>query len=133
MEHLFLTAPIAQKLWKQFANVAGIQLEGKHLKQLILTWWDCPGPAKLRRVFQAVLAIVMWELWKRRNAIRHGNDYSFNWMLHQSLQTIAQVIKSNYSWLSTTPPYWNDMVEVLANYRPRLYYQKVVWKPRGEG
>lgn len=133
MEHLFLTTSIAQKLWKQFADVAGIQVEGKHLKQLILTWWDCPGLAKLRRVFQAVLAIVIWELWKRRNAIRHENDYSFNWMLHQSLQTIAQVIKSNYSWLSITPPYWNDMVEVLANYRPRLYYQKVVWKPRGKG
>lgn len=39
MSHLFLTAPTAQKLWKQFVNFKGIQVEGRHLQQLIYAWW----------------------------------------------------------------------------------------------
>ncbi|KAH0713632.1 hypothetical protein KY289_009591 [Solanum tuberosum] len=37
--HLFLTAPIATKLWRFFANYAGINIEGMHLQQLINAWW----------------------------------------------------------------------------------------------
>jgi len=37
--HLFLTASIATKLWRFFANHAGINIEGMHLQQLINAWW----------------------------------------------------------------------------------------------
>ncbi|KAH0701736.1 hypothetical protein KY290_016740 [Solanum tuberosum] len=46
MQHLFLTAPIAQKLWKHFASCAGISIEGVQLQQLITIWWDWPGQYK---------------------------------------------------------------------------------------
>ena len=38
-EHVFLTSPIAHKLWKNFAFCAGIELDGVHLQQLINSWW----------------------------------------------------------------------------------------------
>lgn len=35
MEHLFLTSPIAQDLWKYFAAYVGIRVEDTHLQQFI--------------------------------------------------------------------------------------------------
>lgn len=55
MEHLFLTAPIAKKLWKQFVCFASIQIKGMHLQQFIYSCWDFQGPnslGKSRRPFQ---------------------------------------------------------------------------------
>lgn len=46
MHHLFLTTPIAQKLWEQFVNCAGIQVQGKHLQQLIYSCWNYQVPYK---------------------------------------------------------------------------------------
>ncbi|KAH0730009.1 hypothetical protein KY289_001197 [Solanum tuberosum] len=38
MEHLFLTAPVAIKLWKHFADFVGIVVEGKHLHHVMKSW-----------------------------------------------------------------------------------------------
>lgn len=38
MTHVFLIAPIAKRLWRQFANFIGIKLDDMHLQQLITTW-----------------------------------------------------------------------------------------------
>lgn len=39
MSHILLTAPIAFKLWRQFALFAGVQINNPHLQQMIITWW----------------------------------------------------------------------------------------------
>lgn len=64
MTHLFLTVPIILRLWKQFATCAGIQIEGMQLQQLIHVWWNFHEPSRLRKVMQAMSAIIMWSLWK---------------------------------------------------------------------
>ncbi|KAH0698803.1 hypothetical protein KY284_013018 [Solanum tuberosum] len=51
MTHLILTAPIAQR------------------------WWEYEGSPKLQQTMKAIPAIVIWELWKRKNAKRHGKEY----------------------------------------------------------
>lgn len=43
VSHLFLTAPIATKLWKLFATCAGINIDGMHLQQVIIKWWTMEG------------------------------------------------------------------------------------------
>uniref|UniRef100_M1BXK5 RNase H family protein n=1 Tax=Solanum tuberosum TaxID=4113 RepID=M1BXK5_SOLTU len=62
IQHLFLTAPIAQQLWNHFASCAGINIEGLHLQQLITTWWDWPAKHKVKQMLNAMPAIIMWEL-----------------------------------------------------------------------
>lgn len=71
-EHLFLIASTAQRLWKQFVTCAGIKVEGKQLHQLIQICWNFQGGNRLKKVMQIIPAVIVWELWKRRNAYRHG-------------------------------------------------------------
>ncbi|KAK6803975.1 hypothetical protein RDI58_001759 [Solanum bulbocastanum] len=54
MSHLFLTAPITQKLWGFFATCAGINMEGEQLQLVVKKWWYEPIPIKLRYVYRAI-------------------------------------------------------------------------------
>ncbi|KAH0696182.1 hypothetical protein KY289_013664 [Solanum tuberosum] len=106
IQHLFLTAPIAQKLWKHFALCAGISLEGVHLQQLITIWWDWPGQHKVKQIFKTIPPIIMWELWKRRNARKHGKEVSYSRLLGQCLHTVQMLLKVMYPRLV----YWEKPI-----------------------
>jgi len=62
MAHLFLTARIATKLWRQLVIFAGIDIEDMNLKQLINTWWNIHTTPKLESVYRAMPAIIMWTI-----------------------------------------------------------------------
>ncbi|KAK6780275.1 hypothetical protein RDI58_022459 [Solanum bulbocastanum] len=49
-----------------------------HLQQVTTTWWTKNANIKLIAIQRAVLAMIMWALWKRRNTIKHGGKYSYN-------------------------------------------------------
>lgn len=51
MSHIFLTAPIAQELWDQFAYCASVSLDG-NLQQVITAWWRTSNKPKLKIIFQ---------------------------------------------------------------------------------
>lgn len=57
-----------------------------------------------------VPAVIMWQLWKRRNAIKHEKAYSYNWMVLQCHMHIIQFMKSKYSRIRRVPGQWNDIV-----------------------
>ncbi|KAK4723899.1 hypothetical protein R3W88_026678 [Solanum pinnatisectum] len=123
MTHLFLTASIIQKLWKKFTFCAGIKIEGLQLQQLIIKWWKHKANNKLDQVLKAVPAVLIWELWNRRNAKRHGKEYSFTWMNHQCQMMIHQLIRLKFPWIKEVPYQW----------KPTLYYHLVNWKFPEEG
>ncbi|KAF3663980.1 hypothetical protein FXO37_11716 [Capsicum annuum] len=50
----------------------GISIGGLQLQQVILKWWDAPVLPGLQPIFCAVPAIIIWELWKKRNSNKHG-------------------------------------------------------------
>uniref|UniRef100_M1AL57 RNase H family protein n=1 Tax=Solanum tuberosum TaxID=4113 RepID=M1AL57_SOLTU len=133
MSHLLLTAPIAQKLWKQFASCVGICIDGLNLQQLIFKWWEHKASNKLEQIMKAVPTIIIWELWKRRNARRHGKKSSYNWMFYQCQLTIHQLIKVKFMWLRHISHHWTEMVDTLQRYKPTLYYHIVSWRPPEEG
>ncbi|KAH0693326.1 hypothetical protein KY290_021507 [Solanum tuberosum] len=133
MTHLLLTAPIAQRLWKQFASCAGLNIEGMHLQQIITTRWEHKASHKLTQILKAIPAIIMWALWKRRNTRRHGKDHSFNWMNHQCQETIHQLIRVKFPWLKKVPYQWMEIVDMLQRYKPTLHYHIVNWKLPEEG
>ncbi|XP_075084826.1 uncharacterized protein LOC107774618 [Nicotiana tabacum] len=68
IEHIFVTSPTASKVWNLFIGAAGITMQLIQLKQIIRHWWYAQCCPKLKPLFQAVPAIITWELWKRRNA-----------------------------------------------------------------
>ncbi|KAH0633247.1 hypothetical protein KY284_036033 [Solanum tuberosum] len=78
MSHLLLTAPVAQKLWKQFASCACVIISELTLQQLIFKWSEHSASSKLEHILKAIPAIIMWELWKRRNARRYGKEVTYN-------------------------------------------------------
>ncbi|XP_019256417.1 PREDICTED: uncharacterized protein LOC109234822 [Nicotiana attenuata] len=47
-------------------------------QMVIRHWWYAQCCPKLKPLFQAVPAIITWELWKRRNAGKHGGSVSTN-------------------------------------------------------
>ncbi|KAH0761002.1 hypothetical protein KY290_017075 [Solanum tuberosum] len=133
MSHLFLTAPIAQKLWKQFATCVGININGLSLQQLIYRWWEHKISNKLGQILKAVPTIIMWELWRRRNDIKYGNETSYNWMYHQCQLTIHQLIRIKFPWIKRTTYHWPGMVNILQYYKPILHHLIVRWNLPREG
>ncbi|XP_049391451.1 uncharacterized protein LOC125855799 [Solanum stenotomum] len=84
-----------------FADCASIEMEAG-LQQTIKKWWAASSKPKVKAVFQAIPAILMWELWKRRNARKNGKERN-----------------------------WEDVLEVLQQYKPKLHYRAVSWtKPQ---
>ncbi|KAH0696111.1 hypothetical protein KY285_012930 [Solanum tuberosum] len=110
------------------SNDLRIKIEGLHLQQLIIKWWEHKSSNKLEQVLKAVPAVLMWELWKRRNARRHGNEYSYNWMIHQCQMTIHQIIRVKFPWIKEVPYQWEGMAALLQTYKPTLHYHVVNWK-----
>ncbi|WMV30301.1 hypothetical protein MTR67_023686 [Solanum verrucosum] len=127
MNHLLLTAPIAQRLWKQFASCAGFSIEGLNIHQLISKWWDFETNPKFQHIMKANPAIVMWELCKRRNARRHGKDVTFNKMYLQCQLTVHKSVKAKFPLMINTPYHWSGMFDLLQGYKPNLYYHIVKW------
>ncbi|XP_059306276.1 uncharacterized protein LOC132057675 [Lycium ferocissimum] len=54
----------------------GINIQNLQLSQVINQWWDTPVNSHVKYIFQAIPSIIVWELWKRRNAIKHGGKMS---------------------------------------------------------
>ncbi|KAG5616090.1 hypothetical protein H5410_015914 [Solanum commersonii] len=99
MTYLFLTAPIANKLWRQFADCAGIKMEGMLLQQIIIAWWKHKASPKLQEVYRAIPTIVLWTIWRRRNAIKYGNNIKYEEMVNQIVGVVRQLIKHKYPWI----------------------------------
>ncbi|XP_015158226.1 uncharacterized protein [Solanum tuberosum] len=133
MTHLLLTAPIAQRLWKQFASCASLNIDGIHLHHLLIKWWKYEGNPKLQQIMKAIPTIVTWELWKMRNSIRHDKKVSFDKMFSQCQMTVHRLIKANYPWLKNIPLQWSGMFDLLQRYRPTLFYHIVRWTRPKEG
>ncbi|KAK4729596.1 hypothetical protein R3W88_022584 [Solanum pinnatisectum] len=103
------------------------------LSQLIYRWWEHKTTNKLERILRAIPEIIMWELWKRRNAIRHGKKISFNLMYHQCQLTIYHLIMVKFPWIKQLSAQWQEMVKILQNYRPILHHHLVKWELPIEG
>lgn len=118
--HLFLTSPITERLWRQFAIFASIAIYEMGMAKLIQTWWTTKITSKLDAVCKVVPAILIWCLWKRRNEIKHGGRITFDDLVWQVQDLIRKVVKVLYPWLKIGKVSWPDTVTFLRRYRPRL-------------
>lgn len=97
IEHIFVTSPTTSKVWNLFMGAAGISVQLIQLKQIIRHWWYAQCCLKLKPLFQAVPAIITWELWKRRNAGKHGGSVFTNRVIHEINRTLHQLARVRYA------------------------------------
>lgn len=118
MQHLFLTALIALKLWREIAVFAGIDIKEMNLQEIIMTWWTMKATTKLEAVSKAMPIIIMWNVWKRRNAIKHGGYVRYEELLQQVQEIIRKLTKKLYPWIKMGKENWPEIVNKLRRYKP---------------
>ncbi|XP_075087578.1 uncharacterized protein LOC142169594 [Nicotiana tabacum] len=128
IEHIFVTSPTASKVWNVFMGAAGITVQLIQLKQIIRHWWYAQCCPKLKPLFQAVQAIITWELLKRRNAGKHGGSVSTNRVIHEINRTLHQLARVRYAWMPNIPLLWPDMIQYFEGYIPILITTRVTWQ-----
>ncbi|KAH0729372.1 hypothetical protein KY289_000560 [Solanum tuberosum] len=127
MEHLFLTASIATKLWKHFANFAGIVVEGKSLHHLMKVWWHTQALSKVMEIYKVIPALITWTLWKKRNSRKHGGDISLQNMISQVLQNVQFILKKKFPWIEMRGQNWEEMIRRVGANKSRPYHCIVRW------
>ncbi|KAG5619507.1 hypothetical protein H5410_004725 [Solanum commersonii] len=73
---------------------------------------------KLVAVYKAMLAIIMWVIWKR-NKIKHGGKVQ---------ELIMKFIKTLYHWVKIGKESWPQIIALLEKYKPRLHCLAVIWQ-----
>lgn len=104
--HVFLQSPAAQFIWRQFSGPLGLNIQGLQVTQVINLWWEAPANLYIREVRTAIPAIILWELWKRRNAMKHGGKISHEKLMYQIMHTIVLMLKVRKSNFKYTPYDW---------------------------
>ncbi|XP_049396567.1 uncharacterized protein LOC125860610 [Solanum stenotomum] len=110
-----------------------IIINGLNLQEVIFKWWEHEAPNKLQQILKVVPAVIMWELWKRRNSYRYGKEVTYNNMYYQCQLILYQLVRTKFPWIKEMPYHWQQMVETLQNYKPTLHYQVVRWTKPSDG
>lgn len=111
----------------EFATRAGLSMDGINLHQEIHKWRSYEENPKIRKIFKAVPIMLIWELWKMRNARKHRKDTTLVIMKHQVQKNVFYIIKVTFPRIKYVPFYWDVMPTTLLENNPRLYYLIVKW------
>ncbi|KAH0720633.1 hypothetical protein KY284_005663 [Solanum tuberosum] len=60
-------------------------------------WWSSNSSYIIQVVFQVVLIVILWCLWKRRNNILHGDSFSERKAIWEINDIILKGHRNNYS------------------------------------
>ncbi|XP_021990003.1 uncharacterized protein LOC110886493 [Helianthus annuus] len=97
-DHIFVSCHFAQVIWLVIAQWCNIQpVIAFSLKDLLDAHVVMAGSKKRKKVFSAIFQVVIWSIWKMRNAVVFGNEYpniskvveesksmSFLWIKHRT-------------------------------------------------
>nr|XP_009764832.1 PREDICTED: uncharacterized protein LOC104216481 [Nicotiana sylvestris] len=129
MRHMAPPNPEYKMLWIKRLVVTLVQVH-----QVIRAWWSVDYCAKLRPLFQAAPVIIIWELWKRRNIMKHeGGAESFHRVVHEVNKTLHYLARVRYPWLPNIPLLWQDMIKYFEGYKPYIVTKRVAWQLPYEG
>lgn len=110
-------------------QAAGLTVNLIQLHQVIRAWWYAECCPKLKPHFQVAPAIVTWELWKRRNSIKHGGKAaSTNRVVHEVNNTLHYLSKVRYNWLPNIPLLWPDKIRFFETYKPVVITKRFTWQ-----
>lgn len=83
---------------------------------------------KLKPLFNVISGLICWEIWKRRNKLRHGDKMSFYSMISEINRNIHQLATVKYPWLRNIPKEWPSLVRFLEGYKPCVVPKVIYWK-----
>ncbi|XP_075099449.1 uncharacterized protein LOC142176224 [Nicotiana tabacum] len=127
MQHLFYSSYAATKVWKYFLGHAGINVDGITLHQAITKCWTVEVIPRLKPTLQALPAVIVWELWKRRNSYKHGEPVTINRVINHISTSMKSLVKFRKPSIQRVPHRWPDLLNKMESYLPKLKYTKVMW------
>ncbi|XP_059310157.1 uncharacterized protein LOC132061337 [Lycium ferocissimum] len=104
-----------------------LSIEGLTLQQIIVKWWTAPVKERGKLSFQAIPAIIMWEIWKRRNTIKHGGKRSVRRVIYLVYVIIQRLVMTRNPSITQVPHKWPDLIQMLEEGCGRLKVTKVRW------
>lgn len=137
--HLFLTTSIVQKLRRYFVTCAGIKADGRNILNTLGQWLDHTAELRVNGIFNAIPAIIIWELWTRRNAIKYGRNTTYWQLLRNCTKSIHLLIRIFFTNWSRFPENWifylflwlcsSQLINGLQSYKPNIHVRLVAWQP----
>ncbi|XP_060182300.1 uncharacterized protein LOC132611964 [Lycium barbarum] len=109
----------------EYLRLRGLNFEGLQLQQIITKWWTLSSNDILKPIFQVIPAVVMWELWKRRNAINDDKRRSVERCIYQVFLTIQRLVLCNTDGASRGNPGRGAYGFGVRNERGDLVYAQV--------
>ncbi|XP_075097367.1 uncharacterized protein LOC142174878 [Nicotiana tabacum] len=126
LQHLFFTSFAVKKVWSYFLMHAGIKIEGLSMHQAIVKCWTLRVISRLQTIFQALPAIIMWELWRRRNSYKHGEEVTIRRVIYHVSTTIQSLVRLRKPAVANIPQNWPDILQIMEQYTPKLKITKVL-------
>ncbi|KAH0696122.1 hypothetical protein KY290_013483 [Solanum tuberosum] len=133
IEHIFMKCPASESLWKDFAAAAGLFGPFLQLRDTFNKWKTTDVVPKLKPLYKIVPMFIVWQIWRRRNVIAHGDKMSKRSMKMGINRDLYFMEKSLYPWLINLPTSWAELVFKLNQYSPKIGCKVVYWKPPSEG
>ncbi|XP_055822179.1 pectin acetylesterase 11-like [Solanum dulcamara] len=70
----------------------------------------------------------MWELWKRRNGIKHGHRKTNSSVIYLVLSSIQRLVLHRNPSIRTVPADWKNLIQMLEGGKARVKVTTVRWK-----
>ncbi|KAG5610554.1 hypothetical protein H5410_021835 [Solanum commersonii] len=110
------------KIWEK-----GLSFPINQLQQIMEEWWKADDSPKLKQLIKVVSIFITWEIWKRRNVMKHGGNMPTTSMILDIHRYIYLFTKSRYPWLKNVPQNWPLIVKYLEGYAPLTKTMVVRW------
>lgn len=126
MNHMHLRLDIANMNWSYFSSFTRMNIQGLSLRKTMLAQWNTDIRQRIKAYFQGLPRIIIWELWRRRNNIKHevkniiGQRMMYN--ITRNLKMLLKISKLNlefcYEWPGILKEFQqlNTELEVLQLY-----------------
>lgn len=93
-EHLFFQSEVAQHTWNHFATLFGIDIShDSNWQQRCKNWWSKTLKNSQDMILASIVpTLILWELWKLRNEIRHEvSSFSMQTVIYRVLNWIREL------------------------------------------
>ena len=135
LQHVFSTGQLAGVTWMFFERSLGVSVRSVAVRSRCSDWWMSPVKGKaLRWVSRILPVLILWFLWRARNASRFEgckvSGVQVRVSICSELQRLAQI---HFPGIARLPCQWEGFLEVLSSARRVLVAKAVRWTFPVEG
>ncbi|XP_060190382.1 uncharacterized protein LOC132619513 [Lycium barbarum] len=132
INHLFLCGELATKVWRYCNMGAGLNMNCVQVKHAIRNWWEAKCHFKMKTIYKAVPAFIVWQIWKWRNNKLHGGTMNLNRVLYDINMNIHMLCKVQFPGLNI-PSRWHQIVQFIEEYKPTVICRIIKWRRPASG